>query len=74
MAETLIKETNGRDLLQQMVAARQLSDTDARHLEKQRAAGVARFESEEDVLRWLASEYGLDYTGLDDVEPGSSAR
>jgi general secretion pathway protein E/type IV pilus assembly protein PilB len=69
MAETIIKETNSRDLLQQMVAARQLSDTDARYLEKQRAAGIGAFDTEEEVLRWLASEYGLDYTSLDDIEP-----
>ena len=26
-------------------------------------------QSEEEILRWLAGEYGLEYTGLDNVEP-----
>ncbi len=68
MAESA-KELHGRDLLQQMVAARQLSDTDARHLEKKRAAGAGKFETEEEILRWLAAEYGIDYSSLDDIEP-----
>ncbi len=48
-----------------MVAARQLSATDAATLKlaKPPVAG------EEDALRWLAKEYGLAYTSLEDVEP-----
>jgi general secretion pathway protein E/type IV pilus assembly protein PilB len=48
-----------------MVAAKQLSAVDARTLEQQR--GVAA--TEEAVLRWLAKEYGLGFTSLDEVEP-----
>jgi len=46
-----------------MVASRQLSTFDAAAL-----AGK-NLSSEEEVLRWLANEYGLGYTTLDDVDP-----
>ena len=51
------------ELLGRMVASRQLSSFDADAL-----AGK-NFSSEEEILRWLANEYGLGYTTLDDVEP-----
>jgi type II secretion system protein E len=54
-----------KELLERMVAAKQLSAIDAAVLAKTRPA----MEREEDVLRWLANEYGVDYTTLDDVEP-----
>ncbi len=54
-----------QSLLDGMVEARQLSVADAAVL-RQAKPGV---RSEEDVLRWLAQEYGLAYTLLDDVEP-----
>ncbi len=54
-----------KELLERMVAAKQLSATDAAVLAKTRPA----MEREEDVLRWLANEYGVDFTTLDDVEP-----
>jgi general secretion pathway protein E/type IV pilus assembly protein PilB len=47
-----------------MVQARQLSVADAATL-AQRSKPVV---SEEDVLRWLAGEYGLAYTDLENVE------
>ncbi len=50
-------------LLERMVASRQLSSLDAVALAKQ------PLQSEEDILRWLANEYGLGYTTLEDVEP-----
>ena len=46
-----------------MVASRQLSSLDAGTLAK------LALTSEEAVLRWLATEYGLGYTTLEDVEP-----
>ena len=46
-----------------MVASQQLSAFDAETL-----AGK-NLDTEEKVLRWLAGEYGLGYTTLDDVEP-----
>ena len=56
-----------KPLLESMVTAKQLSATDADILLRQKP-GVA-FKTEEDVLRWLAKEYGLAYTTLDDIEP-----
>jgi len=53
------------DLLAKMVAARQLSASDARSLAEH---GDAAVRSEEDVLRWLAKEYGVPYTTLEEVE------
>ena len=59
-----------KQLLDRMVAARQLSAADARMVEtlRQSRAG-ASLESEPDILRWLAAEYGLAYTTLEEVEP-----
>jgi general secretion pathway protein E/type IV pilus assembly protein PilB len=56
-----------KPLLDKMVAARQLSPSDAEILLAQKSG--APVQTEEDVLRWLAKEYGLSYTTLDDVEP-----
>src|ERR1041385_6620225 len=59
-----------KQLLDKMVGARQLSANDARHIAGQAAAhSASKFETEEQVLRWLAHEYGLAYTTLDDIEP-----
>ncbi len=59
-----------RELLDRMVAARQLSASDARALAvRQGKPGSAPVRSEEDVLRWLAAEYDLAFTSLDDIEP-----
>ncbi len=57
-------------LLDRMVGAQQLAASDARTL-LQRSAGAAGtpIHSEEDVLRWLAAEYGIEFTSLDDLEP-----
>src|SRR5436190_22947941 len=53
-----------------MVANRQLSAIDAKVLSGlQNSKGDAAIHSEEDVLRWLAKEYGLSYTNLEDIEP-----
>src|SRR4051812_4241270 len=57
-------------LLEKMVAARQLSTSDAQSLATGGEAGAGgALRTEEDVLRWLAREYGLSYTTLDDIEP-----
>lgn len=56
------------ELLEQMVAAKQLSPLDAKAYAGQCGAGQRGMPpSEEVVLRWLAQEYGLAYTTLDDV-------
>jgi type II secretion system protein E len=65
MNETATADTLLKQLLEHMVAARQLSAIDAVALAKITPA----MQREEDVLRWLAAEYGVDYTTLDDVEP-----
>ncbi len=56
------------DLLATMVDRQQLSASDAAALERQLSGGqAAAMTSEHEVLRWLAGEYGLDYTELDGV-------
>jgi len=54
-------------LLDKMVGAKQLSAADMEILLGQKPRTTAK--TEEDVLRWLAKEYGLTYTTLDDVDP-----
>jgi len=57
-------------LLDKMVAAKQLSVSDARILTEQFAKQPAGTNaSEDDVLRWLAKEYDVTYTSLEDIEP-----
>src|SRR5881397_3330672 len=57
-------------LLDKMVAGKQLSAIDAKHLASPEAAGEGiPLQTEDDVLRWLAKEYGLSYTNLEDIEP-----
>jgi type II secretion system protein E len=56
-----------KPLLDKMVSARQLAAGDADLLMRQKSSGLLK--TEEDVLRWLAKEYGLAYTTLDDVDP-----
>ncbi|HTI98581.1 MAG TPA: GspE/PulE family protein, partial [Dongiaceae bacterium] len=68
MSETTVSHSTLKELLDRMIAARQLSVPDAESLVQQDRLGTA-CRSEEDVLRWLAQEYGLTYTTLDDVEP-----
>ena len=70
MPRTEADESALKALVEKMVAAKQLSATDARLLtDAQSARKGAPVRSEEDVLRWLAKEYGVDFTSLDDVEP-----
>ena len=65
MSEAAVIDSSPKQLLDRMVAARQLSSTDAQFLLR----GKPVVKTEEDVLRWLATEYGLTYTTLEDVEP-----
>ncbi len=57
---------NSTELLNRMVAGRQLSTVDAAELARQNEVAI---QKEEDVLRWLAGEYDLLFTSLDDIEP-----
>jgi general secretion pathway protein E/type IV pilus assembly protein PilB len=63
MNETVVQDS--KPLLEHMVAGKQLSSLDARSL----AAALPPVQTEEAALRWLAGEYGLVFTVLDDVEP-----
>jgi type II secretion system protein E len=65
MSEIAAQETTLKPLLDRMVAKRQLSAIDADLLIREKS----RFQTEEEVLRWLAQEYGLAYTTLDDADP-----
>ncbi len=58
-----------RPLLDRMIAARQLSVVDADSLAQLAGPASAALQKEEEVLRWLAGEYGLGFTTLEDVEP-----
>src|ERR1043166_4041063 len=52
-----------------MVESHQLSTMDAEVLESLRADGDVRIETEEDVLKWLAVEYDVDFSPLEGVDP-----
>src|SRR5258706_811601 len=69
MSEVKTQDTSLKQLLDRMVAIRQLSAIDAETLFRQDHKAAQSFQTEEDVLRWLAREYDLAYTTLDDVEP-----
>jgi type II secretion system protein E len=57
-------------LFERMVGAKQLSASDAEGLSRPAFPGAAAPpQTEEEVLRWLAKEYDLAFTALDDVEP-----
>ena len=65
MIESVVQDSPLKQLLDRMVAAKQLSSIDAKSL----ATMQPPVQTEEDVLRWLAQEYGLSFTTLDDVDP-----
>jgi general secretion pathway protein E/type IV pilus assembly protein PilB len=65
MSETPVQAAPLKPLLDRMVAGRQLSATDAESLTRAKSPA----QTEEDILRWLAHEYGLAYTTLDDADP-----
>jgi general secretion pathway protein E/type IV pilus assembly protein PilB len=70
MSEISTPDASLKQLLDKMVAAKQLSAIDAKSLARQHPpGGNVPAPTEDDILRWLASEYGLAYTTLDDVEP-----
>jgi len=65
MAATPVQDSSTKQLLERMVASRQLSSPDADTLLRTRPSTG----TEDEVLRWLATEYGLGFTTLEDVEP-----
>src|SRR3954469_16880463 len=56
-------------LLARMVEGKQLSTADAEKFVGQHQSLNGSIQTEEEVLRWLAREYDLAYTSLEDVEP-----
>mgnify|MGYP006181068695 CR=1 FL=1 len=61
-----VTDTVFRELLERMVSARQLSASDAQALAE---APPKNLEAgEEGILRWLAGEYGLSFTNLEEVQ------
>jgi type II secretion system protein E len=66
---TVIDPAELQTLLERMISARQLAATDAQMLSRDAARQLEGVASEETVLRWLAKEYGLGFTSLDDVQP-----
>ena len=56
-------------LLDRMVEGKQLSAIDADAIARQAGQGAASSNSEDEILRWLATEYAVAYTTLEDVEP-----
>ncbi len=57
-------------MIERMVATGQLSPGDARILvQRTGQADTPSLEKEEEVLRWLAHEYGLEFTALDPADP-----
>ncbi len=67
MSENAVEDA--KQLLDKMVAAKQLSAIDAEALARQTESGAPQPPDEEGVLRWLAQEYDLAFTSLEDVEP-----
>ncbi|PYK99495.1 MAG: general secretion pathway protein GspE, partial [Verrucomicrobia bacterium] len=70
MSEMANQESALKLLLDRMVEAKQLSSVDAETLARQRRSGQETPpKTEEDVLRWVAKEYDLAYTALEEVDP-----
>ena len=65
MSETFTQDSPSKPLLERMVSEKQLSAADAEALARAKHA----VQSEEEVLQWLAREYGLSYTTLENIEP-----
>jgi len=67
MSETTTQDP--KPLLDKMVAGKQLSGVDAEALARQMKSTGNPPAREEDVLKWLAAEYDLVFSTLDDVDP-----
>jgi general secretion pathway protein E/type IV pilus assembly protein PilB len=69
MSEIVAQDASLKQLLDKMVAGKQMSSTDAAILVRQSQSGTQKPLLEEaDVLRWLAKEYDLAYTTLEDID------
>lgn len=65
MPAPTVQVSSTKQLLDRMVASRQLSSLDAETVLR----AQPKVSSEEEVLRWLAKEYSLEFTTLDEVDP-----
>ena len=63
------QESPLKQLLGRMVEARQLSSVDADAAQRLARTGSTPLASEDDLLRWLSTEYDVAFTTLDEVEP-----
>src|SRR5437762_2752724 len=64
------ENSTSKQLLERMVEAKQLSSADAETLIREwRDGSNDTPQSEDGVLRWLAREYEVAYTALEDMEP-----
>ena len=64
-----MQDSSPKQLLDKMVATRQLSSADAQTLARQTQGAPNALATEAEVLQWLAREYGLAYTTLEEVDP-----
>jgi len=64
---TTANPAGGPELLERMISAKQLSSADARIIREQK--GEDSLLSEESVLKWLAKEYNVGFSSLEDIEP-----
>ncbi len=70
MNEIQTQESPLKQMLDRMVVARQLSLTDAKLLGRLPSSGAKPLvQTEESILRWLAKEYEVPFTTLEEVEP-----
>ena len=70
MSEIKIAEASTTGLIERMVLTKQLSSTDAAILNLQNRSGkLPALQTEEEILRWLAKEYGVAFTTLDSIDP-----
>jgi type II secretion system protein E len=68
--ETQALDPSLKQLLDKMVGAKQLASTDAASLVRQfRPGSEAVLKSEEDILQWLAREYAVGFSTLENIEP-----
>ncbi|MDB6030338.1 MAG: xpsE 3 [Verrucomicrobiales bacterium] len=69
MSEVEIRDEAFKQLLEKMVAEKQLSPMDVETLARKHGANAkAPVQTEDEILRWLANEYGLTFTTLEDTE------
>jgi type II secretory ATPase GspE/PulE/Tfp pilus assembly ATPase PilB-like protein len=69
MSEAVAQETERKQLIEKMVETKQLSALDARGLLSSSSSKDAALNTEADILQWLAGEYGLSFTTLQDIDP-----